>query len=407
MSRHLSQTPASTRLPRTVWLLGWVSLFMDMSSELIHAVLPVYMTTVLGLSVLTVGFVEGIAEATASVLKAFSGALSDRLGKRKALAVLGYGLSALTKPLFPLASGAAEVIAARFIDRIGKGIRGAPRDALLADATPEPLRNAAYGLRQSMDTVGAFLGPLAAIALLWWLHDRLRLLLWFGVLPALVAVGILALGVREPDGLRARAPRVREAGSGRAPRFAAARALPPAYWGVVAMAGVFTLARLSEAFLVLRAQQQGVALLWIPLVTLAFSLVYALSAYPSGLLAQRYGRRVPLLTGMAVLLVSMLLLALPGMPALWLGVALYGLHLGLTQGVFAAAVAASAPIALRGTAFGLYYLIIGLLQLLAGLGAGWLWQRFGAQAAFGAGAAMAAAALLLAALRAGGGARSG
>ncbi|MDE2128678.1 MAG: MFS transporter [Betaproteobacteria bacterium] len=407
MSRHPSQTPASTRLPRTVWLLGWVSLFMDMSSELIHAVLPVYMTTVLGLSVLTVGFVEGIAEATASVLKAFSGALSDRLGKRKALAVLGYGLSALTKPLFPLASGAAEVIAARFIDRIGKGIRGAPRDALLADATPEPLRNAAYGLRQSMDTVGAFLGPLAAIALLWWLHDRLRLLLWFGVLPALVAVGILALGVREPDGLRARAPRVRDAGSGRAPRFAAARALPPAYWGVVAMAGVFTLARLSEAFLVLRAQQQGVALLWIPLVTLAFSLVYALSAYPSGLLAQRYGRRVPLLTGMAVLLVSMLLLALPGMPALWLGVALYGLHLGLTQGVFAAAVAASAPIALRGTAFGLYYLIIGLLQLLAGLGAGWLWQRFGAQAAFGAGAAMAAAALLLAALRAGGGARSG
>ena len=407
MSRHPSQTPASTRLPRTVWLLGWVSLFMDMSSELIHAVLPVYMTTVLGLSVLTVGFVEGIAEATASVLKAFSGALSDRLGKRKALAVLGYGLSALTKPLFPLASGAAEVIAARFIDRIGKGIRGAPRDALLADATPEPLRNAAYGLRQSMDTVGAFLGPLAAIALLWWLHDRLRLLLWFGVLPALVAVGILALGVREPDGLRARAPRVRDAGAGRAPRFAAARALPPAYWGVVAMAGVFTLARLSEAFLVLRAQQQGVVLLWIPLVTLAFSLVYALSAYPSGLLAQRYGRRVPLLTGMAVLLVSMLLLALPGMPALWLGVALYGLHLGLTQGVFAAAVAASAPIALRGTAFGLYYLIIGLLQLLAGLGAGWLWQRFGAQAAFGAGAAMAAAALLLAALRAGGGARSG
>ena len=379
---------------------------MDMSSELIHAVLPVYMTTVLGLSVLTVGFVEGIAEATASVLKAFSGALSDRLGKRKVLAVLGYGLSALTKPLFPLASGAAEVIAARFIDRIGKGIRGAPRDALLADATPEPLRNAAYGLRQSMDTVGAFLGPLAAIALLWWLHDRLRLLLWFGVLPALVAVGILVLGVREPDGLRARAPRARETGSGQAPRFAAARALPPAYWGVVAMAGVFTLARLSEAFLVLRAQQQGVALLWIPLVTLAFSLVYALSAYPSGLLAQRYGRRVPLLTGMAVLLVSMLLLALPGMPALWLGVALYGLHLGLTQGVFAAAVAASAPIELRGTAFGLYYLIVGLLQLLAGLGAGWLWQHFGAQTAFGAGAAMAAAALLLAGLRAGGGAGS-
>lgn len=370
---------------------------MDMSSELIHSVLPVYMTTVLGLSVLTVGAVEGIAEATASVLKAFSGALSDRLGKRKILAVLGYGLSALTKPLFPLASGAAEVVAARFIDRIGKGIRGAPRDALLADATPEPLRNAAYGLRQSMDTVGAFLGPLAAIALLWWLHDRLRLLLWFGVLPAFVAVGILAFGVREPQGLRAGAPAAGKVGAQQLPRFASARALPAAYWGVVAMAGVFTLARLSEAFLVLRAQQQGVALLWVPLVTLAFSLVYALSAYPAGLLAQRAGRRVPLMAGMAVLAVSMVSLALPGMPALWLGVALYGLHLGLTQGVFAAAVASSAPVALRGTAFGLYYLIIGLLQLLAGLGAGWLWQRLGAQAAFGAGAVMATAALLLAA----------
>ena len=396
---HTPQALASTpsRLPRTVWLLGWVSLFMDMSSELIHSVLPVYMTTALGLSVLTVGVVEGLAEATASVLKAFSGALSDRLGKRKILAVLGYGLSALTKPLFPLASGAVEVVAARFIDRIGKGIRGAPRDALLADATPEPQRNAAYGLRQSMDTVGAFLGPLAAIALLWWLHDRLRLLLWFGVLPAMIAVGILVLGVREPDGLRARAPTAGKAGANKVPCFASARALPAAYWGVVAMAGVFTLARLSEAFLVLRAQQQGVTLLWIPLVTLIFSLAYALSAYPAGLLAQRLGHRVPLMAGMAVLLVSMVSLALPGMPALWLGVALYGLHLGLTQGVFAAAVAASAPVALRGTAFGVYYLIIGLLQLLAGLGAGWLWQRFGAQSAFGAGAAMAAAALLLAA----------
>ena len=373
---------------------------MDMSSELMHAVLPVYMTSVLGLSIVVVGLVEGLAEATASVLKAFSGALSDLLGKRKLLAVLGYGLSAATKPLFPLASGAGEVIAARFIDRIGKGIRGAPRDALLADATPEPLRNAAYGLRQSMDTVGAFLGPLVAIALLWWLHDQLRLLLWFGVLPALVAVGILVIGVREPAGLGARsaASRCRQPGADaqRASRFAVARKLPRPYWGVVALAGVFTLARLSEAFLVLRGQQQGVPLLWIPLVTLLFSLVYALSAYPAGVLAQRYGRRALLLTGMVALLASMLLLALPGMPALWLGVALYGLHLGLTQGVFAAAVAATAPEALRGTAFGVYYLITGLLQLVAGLGAGWLWQRFGAPYAFGAGAALATAALLLA-----------
>jgi MFS family permease len=384
-------------------MLGWVSLFMDMSSELIHAVLPVYMTSVLGLSIVVVGLVEGLAEATASVLKAFSGALSDRLGKRKLLAVLGYGLSAATKPLFPLASGAGEVIAARFIDRIGKGIRGAPRDALLADATPEPLRNAAYGLRQSMDTVGAFLGPLAAIGLLWWLHDQLRLLLWFGVLPALAAVGILVIGVREPADLPARSHQTKknpadssQSALNKAPRFAAARSLPPAFWGVVAIAGVFTLARLSEAFLVLRGQQQGVPLLWIPLVTLLFSLVYAVSAFPAGVLAQRYGRHALLLTGMVVLLASMLLLALPSMLALWLGVALYGLHLGLTQGVFAAAVAATAPEALRGTAFGVYYLITGLLQLVAGLGAGWLWQRFGAPYAFGAGAALATAALLLA-----------
>jgi MFS family permease len=387
-------------MPRTVWLLGWVSLFMDMSSELIHAVLPVYMTTTLGLSMLTVGLVEGIAEATASALKAFSGALSDRLGKRKILAVVGYGLSAVTKPLFPLASGATEVIAARFIDRIGKGIRGAPRDALLADATPEALRNAAYGLRQSMDTVGAFLGPLAAIALLWWLHDRLRLLLWFGVAPALIAVGILAFAVQEPAQSRDpdRAHRRTEAGG--LPRFAAARDLPSTYWGVVAVASVFTVARISEAFLVLRGQQQGVKLLWIPLVTLVFSLVYALSAYPAGVLAQRFGRRALLLWGAAALFASMVLLALPGMVTLWLGACLYGLHLGLTQGVFAAAVAATAPKALRGTGFGIYYLIIGLLQLLGGLGAGWLWQHFGAQYAFGAGAALTAGAMLLATLRA-------
>ena len=401
MQKPLNTTDdVPARMPRTVWLLGWVSLFMDMSSELVHAVLPVYMTTTLGLSMLTVGLVEGIAEATASVLKAFSGALSDRLGKRKVLAVLGYGLSAITKPLFPLASGATEVIAARFIDRIGKGIRGAPRDALLADATPEALRNAAYGLRQSMDTVGAFLGPLAAIALLWWLHDRLRLLLWFGVVPALIAVGILAFGVQEPAHPREPDRAQRRAEAGRLPRFTAARGLPSAYWGVVAVASVFTVARLSEAFLVLRGQQQGVKLLWIPLVTLAFSLVYALSAYPAGVLAQRFGRRALLLWGAAALFASMVLLALPGMVTLWLGACLYGLHLGLTQGVFAAAVAATAPEALRGTAFGVYYLIIGLLQLLGSLGAGWLWQHFGAQYAFGAGAALTAAAMLLATLRA-------
>ena len=379
------------RLPRTVWALGWVSLFMDMSSELIHAVLPVYMSSVLGLSLLSIGLIEGLAEATASLLKVVSGAWSDRLGKRKWLAVLGYGLSAATKPLFPLASGAAELIAARLLDRVGKGIRGAPRDALLADATPAGQRNAAYGLRQSMDTVGAFLGPLAAIVLLGWMPGHLRGVLWFGMLPALVAVVVLVLGVREPRGATAQAaPAARR---WRLPRLADARRLPAAYWVVVLTAGLFTLARLSEAFLVLRGRQLGLSLHWVASVTLVFSLVYALSAYPAGLLAQRRGRGPLLAAGMVVLLASMLALAAGSLPALWLGVALYGLHLGLTQGVFAAAVAATAPAELRGSAFGVFHLCTGMLQLVAGLGAGWLWQEFGAAAAFGAGALLAAAAL--------------
>ena len=383
---------APARLPRTAWALGWVSLFMDMSSELVHAVLPVYMSSVLGLSLLTIGLVEGVAEATASLLKLVSGAWSDRLGRRKSLAVLGYGLSALTKPLFPLASGAAELIAARLLDRVGKGIRGAPRDALLVDATPPELRNAAYGLRQSMDTVGAFLGPLAAIVLLGWMPGHLRGVLWFGVLPAVCAVGVLVLVVREPPA-RAFSGGPGAPAARRLPRLSEARRLPRAYWMVVLTAAMFTLARLSEAFLVLRGKQVGLSLHWVPLVTLGFSLVYALSAFPAGLLAQRHGRGPLLAAGMAVLLASMLALAVGGMPGLWIGVALYGLHLGLTQGVFAAAVAATAPAELRGSAFGAYYLVTGLLQLLAGLGAGWLWQDFGASAAFGAGALLAAAAL--------------
>ena len=382
---------ASGRLPRTVWMIGLVSLFMDMSSELIHALLPVYMTTVLGLSVLSVGFIEGIAEATASMLKVVSGVWSDKIGSRKWLAVTGYGLSALTKPLFPLASGAGEVIAARFIDRIGKGIRGAPRDALVADATPPALRNAAYGLRQSLDTIGAVLGPLAAVGLLAVYSDNLRLVLWFGVIPAVIAVAILALGVREPK--RAVVARPLAAGPRRKSiDWDAARRLPAAYWEVVALAALFTVARLTEAFLVLRGDQIGVSVAWIALVTLALSLAYALSAYPVGLLAARWGRKRPFGLGLAVLAVSMLLLSgmLPlGLAGFWIGVALWGLHMGLTQGLLSAAVAETAPTALRGTAFGLYHLTIGLMQLLAAIGAGWLWQAIGSGPLFALGGALA------------------
>ncbi|CAZ87573.1 putative Permease of the major facilitator superfamily [Thiomonas arsenitoxydans] len=387
---QLPSDPTSSRLPRTVWMLGFVSLFMDMSSELIHALLPVYMTTVLGLSVLSVGVVEGIAEATASMLKVVSGVWSDRMGSRKWLAVAGYGLSALTKPLFPLASGAGEVIAARFIDRIGKGIRGAPRDALVADATPPALRNAAYGLRQSLDTVGAVLGPLAAIGLLAVYADNLRLVLWFGVIPAVIAVAILALGVREPRRVQAGVAAAKAGKKGM--DWRAARELPPAFWQVVSLAALFTVARLTEAFLVLRGDQIGVSVVWIALVTLVLSLAYALSAYPVGLLAARWGRKRLFGLGLAVLAAAMLLLggAMPlGMPGFWLGVALWGLHMGLTQGLLSAAVAEAAPPQLRGTAFGLYHLTIGLMQLLAAIGAGWLWQTIGAVALFTLAAALA------------------
>ncbi len=380
---HPTAQHTSGRLPRTVWILGFVSLFMDMSSELVHALLPVYMTTVLGLSVLSVGVVEGIAEATASMLKVVSGVWSDRIGSRKWLAVTGYGLSALTKPLFPLASGAGEVIAARFIDRIGKGIRGAPRDALVADATPLALRNAAYGLRQSLDTVGAVLGPLAAIGLLALYADNLRLVLWFAVIPALIAVAILAFGVREPQ-RDAQAHAAARAGK-KGITWSAARQLPKAYWQVVGLAALFTVARLTEAFLVLRGDQIGVSVVWIAMVTLVMSLTYALSAYPVGLLAARWGRKRLFGLGLAVLAASMLLLGglLPlGLAGFWAGVALWGLHMGLTQGLLSAAVAEAAPHALRGTAFGFYHLVIGLMQLLAAIGAGWLWQSIGSDRLF-------------------------
>lgn len=383
------EQPAN-RLPRTVWLLGLVSLFMDMSSELIHALLPVYMTTVLGLSVLSVGAVEGIAEATASMLKVVSGVWSDRIGSRKWLAVAGYGLSALTKPLFPLASGAGAVIAARFIDRIGKGIRGAPRDALVADATPPALRNAAYGLRQSLDTVGAVLGPLAAVGLLALYADNLRLVLWFGVFPAVIAVAILAFGVREPR--RDKAAFATAQSGKRRMDWTAARQLPATFWQVVGLAALFTVARLTEAFLVLRGDQIGVSVAWIALVTLVLSLAYALSAYPVGLLAVRWGRKRLFGLGLVALTASMLLLGgvLPlGMTGFWTGVALWGLHMGLTQGLLSASVADAAPPALRGTAFGLYHLTIGFMQLLAAIGAGWLWQTIGSGPLFTLAAALA------------------
>ncbi|WP_343597218.1 MFS transporter [Pseudomonas sp.] len=380
---------ALPKMPRSVWALGFVSLFMDISSEMIHALLPLYMVTVLGTSVVAVGFIEGIAEATAAVTKVFSGALSDRLGKRKLLTVVGYGLGALTKPVFPMASGLEWLTAARFVDRIGKGIRGAPRDALVADVTPPELRGAAFGLRQALDTVGAFLGPLLAIVLMWLTASHFQTVFWVAVIPAFIAVYILVAFVREPEV----SPGARPLRSPLALHELAR--LGAAYWRLIGLAMVFTLARFSEAFLLLRAQDMGLAPLWAPAVLVLMALAYSLSAYPAGALSDRVGRRGVLMIGLGLLVAADLLLALlPGWAGLALGVAAWGLHLGFTQGIFAALIADSAPANLRGTAFGLFNLLTGVALLVASVVAGLLWDGAGFQATFLVGAGFAGATLL-------------
>lgn len=372
------------KIPRSVWALGFVSMFMDISSEMIHALLPLYMVTVLGTSVVAVGFIEGIAEATASITKVFSGALSDRLGKRKLLTVVGYSLGALTKPVFPLASGLDWLIAARFVDRIGKGIRGAPRDALVADVTPPELRGAAFGLRQALDTVGAFLGPLLAILLMWLTASHFQTVFWVAVIPALVAVGTLVAFVHEPEATATSRPV-------RSPlALHQLRRLGAGYWRLIALAMVFTLARFSEAFLLLRAQDMGLAALWAPAVLVVMALAYSLSAYPAGVLSDRLGRRGVLMAGLGLLLLADVMLALwPGWAGLALGVVAWGLHLGFTQGVFAALIADSAPANLRGTAFGLFHLLTGVALLVASVVAGLMWDGVGFQATFLLGAVFA------------------
>ncbi len=381
---------ASTpRLPAAIWILGFVSLLMDVSSEMIHSLLPLFMVTTLGTSVLAVGVIEGVAEATALGVKVFSGALSDYWGRRKGLAVLGYGLGAASKPLFALASGAGLVVAARFIDRVGKGIRGAPRDALVADLAPPDRRGAAFGLRQALDTVGAFLGPLLAVGLmLLWAND-FRAVFWAACVPAVLCVGLLVFGVREP----AAAGAVRRGNPIR--REALAR-LSTGYWWVVAVGAVFTLARFSEAFLVLRAQQLGVALAFVPLVMVAMNAVYAASAYPFGKLADRMAHGRLLAWGVVLLIAADLLLAAAqGWPLLLAGIVLWGVHLGMTQGLLAAMVADVAPAELRGTAFGVFNLCSGVAMLVASVLAGALWDMLGAAATFLAGAGFCVLSLLV------------
>jgi MFS family permease len=369
-------------IPAGVWALGFVSMLMDISSEMIHALLPVYMVTVLGTSALTVGIIEGIAEATASITKVFSGALSDWLGKRKFLAAFGYGLAALTKPIFPLAPSIEWLIAARFIDRIGKGIRGAPRDALVADIAPPHLRGASFGLRQSLDTIGAFIGPLLAIGFMWLTADHFQAVFWIAVIPAFLSVGLILVAVKEPKRpkgpRRVRMPLHRDE----------LRHLGATYWWVVAVAAALTLARFSEAFLILRAQSIGLPLALIPIVLVIMSLAYSVSAYPIGVLSDRVNRLTLLAVGLVLLLLADLVLAFAA-DIVWvgIGVVLWGFHMGFTQGLLATLIAETAPAELRGTAFGMFNLMTGVALLIASVIAGALWDMTGPQGTFLAGAA--------------------
>ncbi len=385
MTAGVSEKPADRRsIPAGIWALGFVSMLMDISSEMIHALLPVYMVAVLGSSALAVGFIEGIAEATASIVKIFSGALSDWWGKRKVLAALGYGLAAFTKPIFPLAPTVGWLVAARFIDRVGKGIRGAPRDALVADIAPPHLRGASYGLRQSLDTVGAFIGPLLAIGLMWMTADHFQMVFWVAVIPAFLSVGLILIAVKEP----ARANGIRQV---RMPLLRSELGrLGPAYWWIVAIATLFTLARFSEAFLVLRAHSIGLPLMLVPAVLVVMNVAYSLSAYPVGVLSDRMDRITVLILGLALLVVADVVLAFTsGIAGVAIGVVLWGLHMGFTQGLFAALVADTAPPELRGTAFGLFNLVTGVALLVASVAAGAIWDVAGPQATFLAGAGFA------------------
>jgi MFS family permease len=371
-------------LPASIWAMGFGSLFMDTSSELIHSVLPIFMVTGLGASMVTVGIIEGIAEATASIMKVFSGALSDYLRKRKLLMVLGYGLAACTKPIFPLADSVNLVFTARFIDRIGKGIRGAPRDALVAEITPPPLRGAAYGLRQALDSVGALLGPSLAVMFMVWLAYDIRTVMWVSVVPAIITVALLVFYVREPEHVDEKNTAKKNL------KFADAKKLPLRYWLVVLLGAIFTLARFSEAFLVLRAQDIGLAVGYVPLVMIVMNVLYAGAAYPAGAAADRMSHRALLLIGLSLLVISDIVLALAASPAMVLtGAALWGLHMAFTQGLLSKLVADTAPKELLGTGFGIFNLLSGGALLLASIIAGSLWNAFGATATFVTGAVFA------------------
>jgi len=379
---------AQPRLPRNVWILGFVSLLMDLSSEIYHALLPLFITVTLGLPVAMLGAIDGVAEATASFAKLASGRLSDRSRRRKPWILAGYGLAALSKPLFPLASGPFEVMGARFADRLGKGIRGAPRDGMIADETPAEIRGRAYGLRQSLDTVGALIAPIAAVGLMVLFAENIRTVFWIAIIPAMLCFLLAWLALKE----RA-VPHVDQP---RAPFFAGFRELNRPTRRLIVVGFLFTLARFSEGFLILRGFDAGLSATLSPLVLVLFNIAFFALAYPAGALSDRMSPKAILMAGMAVLIAADLILAQAiGLLGLGVGVALWGAHMALTQGIFARLIADSAPPELRATSFGAFHFVSGIATLLASLAAGLLWDRDGADATFYAGAAVAAVAMAM------------
>jgi MFS family permease len=376
-------------IPKSIWALGFTSMFMDLSSELTHAVLPLFMVGSLGASMTSVGLIEGLSEAVALITKIFSGTISDLMGKRKLLTVIGYGLSAFTKPLFPMADSITTVFVARFSDRIGKGIRGAPRDALVGDIAPAEIRGECFGLRQMLDTIGAFLAPLAAIVLLMTFTEDLRMVMWIAVIPAAICMVILILGVEEPKNL------VSKRKTGFPLKKENIKKLTKPFWIVVISASFLTMARFSDAFMLLKARDVGLSIGWIPVVLVVMNFVYALSAYPVGIISDRIPREKILIAGVVILIVANSILAYAN--SIWLvmlGTAIWGLHMGVTQGLLAAMVTDRAPAELRGTAYGLFNLFCGIAMLIASVSGGALWDHFGAKATFVSGVGFAVIALI-------------
>lgn len=388
----MSQTNSRQALPATIWALGFVSLFMDISSEIIHSLLPVFLVSVIGANLTTVGFIEGLGESLALFVRIFSGTLSDRLGHRKWLLVAGYGLGTITKPLFAIATSAGMVAGARALDRVGKGIRGAPRDALIADVTPAHQRGAAFGLRQSLDSVGAFIGPALAILFMLLFANDIRQVFWLALVPGLLAVSILLVFIKEP------AKHTEPANIASDKHHSTVntdKALSSQFWSILVIGIFFTLARFSEAFLLLRAQSLGLSAQWVPGVLGWMSLFYAIGAYPAGMLSDSLGRKQLLNIGLIMLLIADLTLATASQIIhVFIGVALWGLHMAFTQGIFAALIADTTHVQKRGTAFGLFGLASGIAILLASVIAGWLWDHYGAATTFYIGAIFSSMTLL-------------